>query len=1057
MSTTIIQIVDNGANCKYKLSPSTNMLGRRYDNNADFIQVQFPEVEIQSGTTCTMMVEDLQGNVLDHIEVKNNELTPIYNNISQNISVNIGFYFSGDNNYIKNSEYQLFRFCDALKPDGFVPVTPVQSGNIDKLIQQGVIDVRWKEGTNNVLEIVRLDSKNNTELELSPFVQEQSDLAETNTSSETFVKNKSTKYLENEGKDGSSPYATEKYVDEHSVSADAVLYTPQTLTEEQQAQARENIGVTGGEPIAEAIKDNTTQIIPKSGGLKLGGGTATGTRSIAIGEAAQSNTPYGVAIGYNARAGHTSTGGGGIAVSSSYKGAKTSANEAIQLGDGTNSTSNSLQIHDDNVYNFSTHTATFQNLQIDGIDEYPTLSGADAPTTTTVGKVKQFYVETTTPALYYCSSITGTGTTEDPYVYNWTQAGGADEELRNNTVQIVPTSGGVKIGGANSQGSGIAIGRDANTAGGNFQTICIGNDSKSTSGSAAIAIGGHTTANASNAIAVGYMSKSDVQNSIAVGVRAQSKGDGNVVIGNEATGFNWGGTNNMQVVLGAYAHSTAGKAHQIGAGTNSTANSFQVNDDNIYKTNTHTLTVQNIEQEGNPVYGILSGNADPTTETAGVVSQFYLNTTSKKLWQCVATTTQYILNPINNETPGFRGEWNFISNSTNYVGMLWMAGELRYYKSLPLDTSTYDQAYTIEYNEADEIVVNWTNEAYKTITTNEPIPDNDDLKNYLSQYSTQSVIYEWQSVGDETLAKQIQNNEVQIKTSNNGFRAGGAQIDDGYGVAIGNNSSAGSDSGVALGTGANAAFVDCYQIGSGWNTVSGTLQIKDDTIYDVNSHTAIFENIEQDGNPIYGVLQGETDPVETTVGAVGQFYLNTASTALWQCVAITTTTDATTYTWQQVGGSSEKKYLHTINIWFGLIANFGKGNFHLEVISSIKDPIGTKVTDLAKFLYDNEYRSYYVDNSQNKGKGPCNVSVCYANTSATSAAVANSIGFYGALDIAGAYHLYVINNTINGKITTIKINNTIYNMLENLIADTNRTLEVTGAGWSACHDTVVEL
>lgn len=405
--------------------------------------------------------------------------------------------------------------------------------------------------------------------------------------------------------------------------------------------------ISASEPIAEAIRDNTTQIKPTSGGLAIGGaikpqnsdaiaigGTsarALGSGDVAIGDNAICYTSgnYKIAIGHNANANKERS----IAVGIN---ANTDAARAIQFGFGTNTKEDSLQIFGDNIYDAKNHVATFQNLQIGGVDEYPTLSGADAPTTTTVGKVKQFYVETTTPALYYCSSITGTGTTEDPYVYNWTQAGGADEELRNNTVQIVPTSGEVKIGGANSQGSGIAIGRDANTAGGNFQTICIGNDSKSTSGSAAIAIGGHTTANASNAIAVGYMSKSDVQNSIAVGVRAQSKGDGNVVIGNEATGFNWGGTNNMQVVLGAYAHSTAGKAHQIGAGTNSTANSFQVNADNIYKTDTHTLTVQNAQINGNNVYGVLQGETDPTEATVGAVGQCYLNTTTKKYYICVS-------------------------------------------------------------------------------------------------------------------------------------------------------------------------------------------------------------------------------------------------------------------------------------------------------------------------------------------------------------------------------------------------------------------------------------
>ena len=779
MSTTIIQIVDNGANCKYKLSPSTNMLGRRYDNNADFIQVQFPEIEIQSGTTCTMMVEDLQGNVLDHIEVKNNELTPIYNNISQNISINIGFYFSGDNNYIKNSEYQLFRFCDALKPDGFVPVTPVQSGNIDKLIQQGVIDVRWKEGTNNVLEIVRLDSKNNTELELSPFVQEQSDLAETNTSSETFVKNKSTKYLENEGEDGSSPYATEKYVDEHSAPIDAVLYTPQTLTEEQQAQARENIGVIGGEPIAEAIRDNTTQIVKGGTAFEAGGAIpkpnfdSTYDYYVAIGKNA--NAKYGgIAIGLNSTvdAGGSSDTPIAIGRSSEAKGSNNIAigqnaklptvdnkyvNNRIQLGSGTNSTENSLQVYSDNIYNHSTHTATFQNLQIDGVDEYPTLSGANAPTTTTVGKVKQFYVETTTPALYYCSSITGTGTTEDPYVYNWTQAGGDEtlaKQIQNNEVQIAGSQSNYFQGGTSNESRAV------------YNCTLIGNGAGMYSqGSHATALGAQATAS---------------PDSIAVGYRAVTTDNA---------------TNSVQ----------------LGQGTNKTANSFQINADNIYKIDTHTLTVQN------------------------------------------------------------------------------------------------------------------------------------------------------------------------------------AQVN---------------------------------------------------------------------GNNVYGVLQGETDPVETTVGAVGQFYLNTASKALWQCVAITTTTDATTYTWQQVGGSTEKKYLHVINFWVTSPYNFGVGNYHLEIISSIKDSIGTTAIDLAKFLYDNDYRSGYIDTSTvNSGKGPCIVSNRFAAVSTDSgSSLARTLGLYGQFSATSAtYALYDTTDLIQGNKATIKINNNSYNMLQSLYSYGSTSENITNKIINKIADTVVEL
>lgn len=918
MSTTIIQIVDNGANCKYKLSPSTNMLGRRYDNNADFIQVQFPEVEIQSDTTCTMMVEDLQGNVLDHIEVKNNELTPIYNNISQNISVNIGFYFSGDNNYIKNSEYQLFRFCDALKPDGFVPVTPVQSGNIDKLIQQGVIDVRWKEGTNNVLEIVRLDSKNNTELELSPFVQEQSDLAETDTSSETFVKNKSTKYLENEGDDGSSPYATEKYVDEHSVSADAVLYTPQTLTEEQQAQARTNIGVTGGEPIAEAIRDNTTQIVPTSGGLKIGGALNTAHNTdIAIGNNAQVQYSNFGAIAIGSGAVVNSPGGDGTAIGAKSKagssaiglgfGAAANAAECVQIGYGGNNTAKTVKIWGDTIYNWATHTATFQNLQIDGVDEYPTLSGADAPTTTTVGKVKQFYVETTTPTLYYCSSITGTGTTEDPYVYNWTQAGGADEELRNNTVQIKGIDGSFLAGGVKTESSRLF--------------------------SDSIGIGDEVRVNAPSAVVLGY------QASVASG----------------------GYTGHVAIGYLARTDKNATGVIQVGTGTNSTAKSFQINDDNIYKTDTHTLTVQNIEQNRNPVYGILFGDADPTTETVGKQFQFYVNTTSKKLFQCMAVTT----------------------------------------------------------------------------TTEEPI----------------TTTYEWQTVGDETLAKQIQNNEVQIINANGGLQLGNSNTES-DGIAIGQNARAknvaslalgyGSDANIssasgvytAIGYNAKTSGVNSIQLGSGTNSQNNTLQIYKDNIYNHNTHTLTVQNAQVNGTNVYGVLQGETDPTESTVGAVGQFYLNTASKALWQCVVITTTTDATTYTWQQVGGSSEKKYLHNLQI--SGIPHIKYFNIYIDIINNISTNYQTLtniINDLKNiFGSDSIDANGYVDIYSAKYANVFKISISDNNTLIIS-------------------YIYTIVDSAN-----LKINNIADTCVRLARPDTG-VLKLTSTEFEQCTviDTVVEL
>ena len=57
---------------------------------------------------------------------------------------------------------------------------------------------------------------------LSPFVQRQADLGIVDPNDETFVKNKSTKYLKNEGEDGSSTYATQEWVTNNAGKIDSV-------------------------------------------------------------------------------------------------------------------------------------------------------------------------------------------------------------------------------------------------------------------------------------------------------------------------------------------------------------------------------------------------------------------------------------------------------------------------------------------------------------------------------------------------------------------------------------------------------------------------------------------------------------------------------------------------------------------------------------------------------------------------------------------------------------------------------------------------------------------
>lgn len=62
----------------------------------------------------------------------------------------------------------------------------------------------------------------------------------------------------------------------------------------------------------------------------------------------------------------------------------------------------------------------------------------------------------------------------------------------------------------------------------------------------------------------------------------------------------------------------------------------------------------------------------------------------------------------------------------------------------------------------------------------------------------------------------------------------------------------------------------------------------------------------------YYVLQGHTAPTESTIGYIGEFYLDLVSKTLYQCVEVDNTTQ--TYTWKAVGGGvSEEDFNKLVN------------------------------------------------------------------------------------------------------------------------------------------------
>lgn len=180
-----IEIIDSGQD-RYTLKCDTNILGRRYDNIAEQITIVKPAAEVDS--VC-ILVATYGGNIVDHIAVKGDTID-IKSNLSQYESVNIGFSFSRPDGYVKGSEIKQFKFLPAPKPDGFVPVPSEQKATIDYLTQYGFVDAVLD---NNILKFKNYNGDDVKEVQLSGFVQEQSDWNETNDKSETYIKNKPTK------------------------------------------------------------------------------------------------------------------------------------------------------------------------------------------------------------------------------------------------------------------------------------------------------------------------------------------------------------------------------------------------------------------------------------------------------------------------------------------------------------------------------------------------------------------------------------------------------------------------------------------------------------------------------------------------------------------------------------------------------------------------------------------------------------------------------------------------------------------------------------------------
>ncbi|NCD00381.1 MAG: hypothetical protein EOL95_11880, partial [Bacteroidia bacterium] len=243
LPTNTIKILDTTAD-RYTFSSSSKFLGRMYDNDAQTVTVIFPEFEVANGSQCLMLVT--YNNIqVDSIIVPNNTPINITSNLSQYSSVNVGFSFQKVDGYIKNSNMQKFYFSEAQQPNNFVPVEPEQKANYDGLLLYGFCRSEIDTATNDMV-FYNVEDLEVGRINLAPFQQEQSDLAQTDTAVETFVKGKKTSNLENDGEDGSSPYATDLDV--------ATAVSNHNVSETAHNDIREAVEdvVDGTTPVAEA-------------------------------------------------------------------------------------------------------------------------------------------------------------------------------------------------------------------------------------------------------------------------------------------------------------------------------------------------------------------------------------------------------------------------------------------------------------------------------------------------------------------------------------------------------------------------------------------------------------------------------------------------------------------------------------------------------------------------------------------------------------------------------------------------------------------------------------
>ena len=342
-------------------------------------------------------------------------------------------------------------------------------------------------------------------------------------------------------------------------------------------------------------------------------------------------------------------------------------------------------------------------------------------------------------------------------------------KILNNTSIIANSNGGFKSGVAHSGSvvdvtSGGAVGNLAKTTSGGS----IGNNAETTSGGA-----------------VGNEANSGLGG--AIGDNAVTTSGGSV--GNGAiSGLGFSGGRNAKVRLTDANDNTTGiDAIQLGAGTNQTAKTLQVYDDNIYNANTHTMSVQNLEVNGQ--------NIDDKIDGFVSYGQTQNLTDAEK---------QRARNNIGAGTSNFSGSYNDLTDK-------------------PASSNVQD------------IIDNVT-------VISQPKPDNTTSGSEVTQYSGFGGFV----AGNGAELKETENSiSFGGQTMTTVMRGSGGAIGKNAKANDGGAVGSGAEATDGFSGGENAkSTTDAIQLGAGTNNSSHTLQVYGDNIYNANTHTLSVQNLE---------------------------------------------------------------------------------------------------------------------------------------------------------------------------------------------------------------------